>query len=742
MPRAPAVVWPVVWKVAVPAPLRRSFDYLPPASGAVILPGMRVRVPWGKRHSIGVVIEAAPASDLPLERLKPITATLDASPLLPPALLALLREAAAYYHHPIGDVVATALPAPLRAGRGAEIARESVWRLVPKEGVGTDAAKAPKRSARRAALLELLAAHPDGIALRAIGARISKPGALLRTLASQGVVACAPAPDTARLRLSPCTRPPTLSGSQLAAADALRAALGQFACCVLHGVTGSGKTEVYLHAIGAAVAGTGQALVLVPEIGLAPQIVARIEARLGVPAAVMHSSRTDRERADAWLRARSGEARVIVGTRSAVFAPFHDLRLIVVDEEHDASYKQQDGFRYSARDLAVLRGARSGVPVVLGSATPSLETLANVDSGRYRLLTLPARAGSAVLPQVTLLDARRLAARDGLVAPLVDAIRARLDRGEQSLVFINRRGFAPVWMCHACGWVENCARCDARMTLHRAANLLRCHHCAAERAPETRCPTCASDAVKALGAGTQRIEAVLRKYFPEARIARIDRDAVARKGAFETQLADIAAGRADILVGTQMLAKGHDFPNLTLVGVLDADQGLYSADFRAAEQSAAMLHQVAGRSGRADKPGEVLIPTQHPGHALFASLKAHDYMAFARMLLADRKRAGFPPHAFFALLRAEAPRREAAHDFLVAARHAAQGLVPAQVRVYEPVPAPMERRAGRYRAQLLVRAAARRALHDFLDRWIEAIEALPAARRARWSLDVDPLDLN
>ena len=466
----------------MPAPLRRSFDYLPPASGAVILPGMRVRVPWGKRHSIGVVIEAAPASDLPLERLKPITATLDASPLLPPALLALLREAAAYYHHPIGDVVATALPAPLRAGRGAEIARESVWRLVPKEGVGTDAAKALKRSARRAALLELLAAHPDGIALRAIGARISKPGALLRTLASQGMVACVPAPEAARLRLPPSTQPPTLSGSQLAAADALRAALGQFACCVLHGVTGSGKTEVYLHAIGAAVAGTGQALVLVPEIGLAPQIVARIEARLGVPAAVMHSSRTDRERADAWLRARSGEARVIVGTRSAVFAPFHDLRLIVVDEEHDASYKQQDGFRYSARDLAVLRGARSGVPVILGSATPSLETLANVDGGRYRLLALPARAGSAVLPQVTLLDARRLAARDGLVAPLVDAIRARLDRGEQSLVFINRRGFAPVWMCHACGWVANCARCDARMTLHRAANLLRCHHCAAPRA--------------------------------------------------------------------------------------------------------------------------------------------------------------------------------------------------------------------------------------------------------------------
>ncbi len=702
---------------------------------------MRVRVPWGKRHATGIVIEPATSSELPRERLKPITEVLDASVLLPPALLDMLREAAAYYHHPIGDVIATALPAPLRAGRRAENRRESVWRLVSAAGGNTDATHAAKRSsrsARRAALLHLLAAHPEGISAREITAQISKPGVLLRALESEGIAVCVTAPT----HMPPCTRPPPLSDAQLAAGDGLIAALGRFACFVLHGVTGSGKTEVYLHAIGAAVANTGQALVLVPEIGLAPQIVARIESRLGVPAAVMHSSRTDRERADAWLRARSGEARVIVGTRSAVFAPFQDLRLIVVDEEHDASYKQQDGFRYSARDLAVLRAARAGVPVVLGSATPSLETLANVDCGRYRLLSLPARAGSAALPQVTLLDARKLAVRNGLVAPLVDAIRARLERGEQSLVFINRRGFAPVWMCHACGWVAQCARCDARMTLHRAANLLRCHHCAAERLPETRCPVCASDAVKALGAGTQRIEAVLRKYFPQARIARIDRDAMTRKGAFESQLADIAAGRADILVGTQMLAKGHDFPNLTLVGVLDADQGLYSADFRAVEQAAALLHQVAGRSGRADKPGEVLMPTAHPGHALFASLRTHDYLRYARMLLAERRRAGFPPYAFFALLRAEAPRREAAHEFLAAARQAGNPLMDGQVRVFEPVPAPMERRAGRFRAQLLVRANVRRALHDFLNDWIAAIEALPAARRVRWSLDVDPLDLN
>jgi primosomal protein N' (replication factor Y) len=658
-------------RIAVPTPLRQSFDYLPPDNGAVLAPGMRVRVSFGRRRVVGIVLDAVRRSELPAVRLKPIGEILDDAPLIPADLLDLLCWAADYYHHPIGEVMAAALPAPLRRG-GAALAK-----------AGHEA--------------------PDE--------------------------ALAPAPG------------PELTDAQMRAANAIRAELGHFASLVLHGVTGSGKTEVYLRAIGDVIAAGGQALVLVPEIGLAPQLVQRIEARLGVRAAILHSSRTGRERADGWLHARNGHARVIVGTRSAVLAPFRDLRLIVVDEEHDASYKQQEGFRYSARDVAVMRAARAGIPVVLGSATPSFETLANIAAGRYGVAELPLRTGGAALPAVTLLDERRLAVNDGLTAPLVDAIRARLARGEQSLIFINRRGFAPVWMCHACGWIAGCERCDAKLTLHRADGLLHCHHCGAQRAPDPVCPACQVSAPRPVGAGTQRIETALKKLFPDARIERVDRDAVARRGALDEKLARAAAGDADILIGTQMLAKGHDLPNITLVGVLNADQGLYSADFRATEQLAAMLHQVAGRAGRADKPGEVLIQTAHPEHALYASLKSHSYAAFAQTAIEERRAASLPPFARLALLRAESVKERGTLDFLEQARATADPIVTPAVRVFEPVTAPMPRRAGRFRAQLLVRATTRRAMHDFLDAWLPRIESLSSARRVRWSLDVDPLDL-
>jgi primosomal protein N' (replication factor Y) len=412
--------------------------------------------------------------------------------------------------------------------------------------------------------------------------------------------------------------------------------------------------------------------------------------------------------------------------------------LIVVDEEHDGSYKQQDGFRYSARDLAVLRAAREQVPIVLGSATPSLESLKKAREGAYRLLELPERTGAARLPEVRLLDMRKLAVDEGLSHPLRMAIADRLSRGEQSLLFLNRRGFAPTWLCRDCGQVANCQRCDARLTYHHARGRLICHHCGHEERVPTACPACGAEP-RALGQGTERIESVLARLFPKANIVRIDRDVTRRQGALEAKLEAVHTGRADILVGTQMLSKGHDFPNVTLVGVLDADQGLYSADFRAPERLVQQILQVAGRAGRADKPGEVLIQTRHPEHPLFGSLVRHDYEAYADFLLDERREAGYPPYSFLALLRAESPKNGAALEFLSSARSLA--VPPEGVTLMEPVPAPMERRAGRYRAQLLVQAARRAPLHALLDDWVPKIAEMKAARRVRWSLDVDPGDL-
>jgi primosomal protein N' (replication factor Y) len=429
----------------------------------------------------------------------------------------------------------------------------------------------------------------------------------------------------------------------------------------------------------------------------------------------------------------------VLGTRSAVFVPLMSPGIIVIDEEHDASYKQQDGFRYHARDVAVMRAAREQVPIVLGSATPSLETMHNARAGNYRLIALPERTGAAVMPAVRLLDMRRLKATDGLSAPLLEAVAARLARGEQSLLFLNRRGFAPVWMCHDCGWVAACRRCDARLAYHQGRRKLLCHHCGHEEPLAEACPQCASGRPKPLGEGTERVETSLARIFPEARLERIDRDSTRRKGVLEEKLARVHAGEADILIGTQMLSKGHDFPNVTLVGVLNADQGLYSVDFRAPERLFQQIAQVSGRAGRADKPGEVLIQTWHPDHPLFGALVHHDFAGFADFALAERRETGYPPFNFLALLRAESPKREATFRFLENARAVAG--TPQGVSLTDPLPAPMERRQGRYRAQLLVQSVQRKMLHAFLDRWVRALAGARPAREVRWSLDVDPQDL-
>jgi primosomal protein N' (replication factor Y) len=533
--------------------------------------------------------------------------------------------------------------------------------------------------------------------------------------------------------------PHTLSSGQSTAVARIVAALGGFAAFLLHGVTGSGKTEVYLHAIAQALGRGAQSLVLVPEISLTPQLEARFRhAFPGVAIAVLHSALDDTRRTAAWLAAARGEAGVVLGTRLAALAPLPRLGLVVVDEEHDASFKQQEGLRYSGRDVALVRAKRAGCPAVLGTATPALETWFNCRAGRYTLLELPQRAApGARLPEVRAIDLRREPPEQGLAPSLRAAIGEALGRGEQSLVFINRRGYAPVLACEACGWCAGCARCTSRLVLHATDHRLRCHHCGAEHPLPRACPTCGNVDLRALGRGTQRVEETLATRFPGARIVRIDRDSARRRAELSRTLDRIRAGGADILVGTQLLAKGHDFPLLTLVGVLNADHALLSVDYRAAERLFATLEQVAGRAGRRERPGTVLVQTRYPEHALFAALARHDYAGFAEAQLEERRSAGFPPYVYQAVLRAEAERLADALAFLRgAARLAPRG---AEVTVYDPVPNVITRRAGLERAQLLVQSRSRPALQAFLAAWLEALREREP-RALRWYLDVDPIE--
>ena len=529
--------------------------------------------------------------------------------------------------------------------------------------------------------------------------------------------------------------------AQAQAIGRISAALGAFRTFLLHGITGSGKTEVYLRLIAEVLATGRQALALVPEIGLTPQLEARFreafpEARI----AVLHSALEDTARTHAWLDAARGDAQIVLGTRLAVLTPLPRLGLVVVDEEHDASFKQQEGLRYSGRDAAVQRAKLAGCPIVLGTATPSLETWFNCRAGRYELLALPERAvPGAKLPIVRTVDLRTESAEHGLAKPVLDAIRARMARGEQSLVFINRRGYAPVLSCEACGWAAGCARCSAHLVLHSTDRRLRCHHCGAEQAIPRACPTCGNVDLRPLGRGTQRIEETLAGLFPEARIVRIDRDSARRRGALARTLEGIGRGEGDILVGTQLLAKGHDFPNLTLVSVLNADSALLSTDYRSAERLFATLAQVGGRSGRREQPGEVLVQTRYPGHAMFQALVRHDYAGFAESQLAERESAGFPPFVHEAALRAEAAKLESAMAFLRTAARLIE--VPASVQVYDPVPHVITRRAGMERAQLVLQSASRPALQEFLRGWSAALPA-SAARGVRWHLDVDPIEFD
>ena len=735
-------------RVVVDSPLRRSFDYLPP-EGAAVRAGMRVWVPFGNRLRVGVVVSLVAQSSVESSKLKRISSVIDRQPTFDLGLLHTLNWAADYYHHPLGEVIATALPKLLREGASLQ-ASEEYWGLT-EGGREALAGGEPRRAPRQRQLLELLGrvspeGHENGWSAAALDGASPAWREAAKALRERGWVI------RGDREMTPPQGPPVTpllvpqpepTAGQHAALEAITAAdEGGFHAWLLHGITGSGKTEVYLRLTARQLARQRRVLVLVPEIGLTPQLVGRFATRFPqATLAVLHSGLTDTERLAAWRSTHSGSADIVIGTRSAVFAPVRQLGLVIVDEEHDSSFKQQEGgFRYSARDLALVRAQREGLPIVLGSATPSLESLHNAATGRLTRLSLPQRTAAAQPPTLRLLDVRGESMHAGLSTTALCGIERHLAADGQVLVYINRRGYAPTLACTACGWLAPCLACDARMTVYRQADRLRCHHCGAERALPRQCPQCGY-AVKTVGQGTERIEEVLGETFPGVGIARLDRDVIRRNEDLHAVVASVASGAARILVGTQMVAKGHDFPALTLVIVLNADHGLFSTDFRAAERLAQTIVQVAGRAGRAERAGEVLIQTEFPEHPLLRSLLEGGYDAFAAAALEERHSAAWPPFSRLAALRASAPQAQTTLEFLQAARAAGEALDAGRVRLLGPAPAAMARRADRHHAQLLLESGERASLHRFLQQWVPVIETLPTARRVRWALDVDPLEL-
>lgn len=738
---------PVI-RVALPVPLTRCFDYiLPPNLQNAYLPlGARVRVPYRNKAMIGVVMERQVTPDVPLEKLKPLTDLIDDASLLDDHQRALAQWLARYCHGPVGEVISMMLPTLLRQGAAAHIQEETYW-LATQSGRALEPEKM-SRAPKQAELLRALQKHQQPVAatmLRSLGftsaqmAALEDKGLAERYQQSRHLEG---RDDDARPVLAEI--PLQLNDDQKTAVTEITDRLGQPEVFLLEGITGSGKTEVYLQIIEAVLKQGRQVLVLVPEISLAPQTVNRFKKRFSVPVMTLHSGLNDKERLDAWLLARDGRAGVLIGTRSAVVTPFKDLALIVVDEEHDASYKQGDGIRYSARDLAVVRGKMLSCPVVLGSATPSLETLHNATEKRYHWLKLTQRAGASVqLPDIYLHDIQNKKLTNGIDGGLLQVMRTHLQQGGQVLAFINRRGFAPALMCHDCGWVSDCPYCDARMTLHREPPRLHCHHCDSVGPIPHQCPKCFASELKPVGSGTERMEETLENAFKDWPVFRVDRDTVSKKGMMEKLLETIHKEEPCVLVGTQMLAKGHHFPAVTLVVVLDADGGFYSSDFRGLERMGQLLTQVAGRAGRESRKGKVVVQTHRPDDPLLKLLAQHDYSQFSRCLLEERKEALLPPYSFMAIIRAEANHSDLVINFLTEVVQAAEPVI-AQIEGLEvngPLPSPMERRFGRYHMQIWLLCDRRAPLHQGIACLLDLINRHPMNRKVRWSLDVDPQEL-
>lgn len=719
-------------EVAVFVPLRKTFHYLTnaEASNDEVAVGCLVRVPFGRGVSIGVVLGSVPTA-VGGRQLKSIIELLDEAPIVGPELMRLARWAAEYYQHPIGEVLAAMLPGSLRRNRAPARRQAYEWIVAdPAEHLSL-ARKAP----RQAALLSRIGNR--AVTLEDFETLDFDWRRALRELEKKGIV-------TRRVGQTP-TLPPLaaaidLNAAQQVAAASLISAFGSFRAHLLHGVTGSGKTEVYIAAIANVLTQEATALMLVPEIILTQAMVERLKRRFGSAVGVLHSGLSDADRAQVWLQCRDGDVKVLMGTRSAVWAPLPQLGIIIVDEEHDGSFKQHEGFRYNARDVAIMRAQQLGVPIVVGTATPSLEAYLNVKKNKFTYLSLPQRTGVAKLPEISCIDMRGLPMTGGLSDRLCRALGERLERSEQTLLFLNRRGFAPVVLCHQCGYVATCKRCDAKLVWHKGRGALICHHCGSQKRTQYIEACCPSPELVPLGLGTEQIEETLNEMFPGKVIVRIDRDTMRHKGAMEQTFTAIRDGSVDILIGTQMLAKGHDFSRVSLVGIVDADSQLFSTDFRAEEKLAQMIIQVAGRAGRAEVPGEVLIQTHQPHHRLFQTLLSTGYDRFAQDALEERRLAALPPYVPMALIRAESPRSELPLKFLSTLSNKVKARGVRGLEILGPIPAAMEKKAGRYRAQVMITATARSVLAASVKLFIEASDDLPTRRNVRWSIDIDPQD--
>ncbi|MDD9178270.1 MULTISPECIES: primosomal protein N' [Aliivibrio] len=726
--------------IALPVPLDRSFDYLIKPGQAPVIGG-RVKVPFGRQRLIGVVVKLSNESEFSREKLKGIDAVLDNASLWPPHLYKLLNWGSTYYQYPLGETLANAMPAWLRKGREASFAALKAWQIT-ELGKNQDLNKLT-RSPKQAKALNLVR-HQSCSHEQMLEEEIT--AATLKAVVDKGwieEISLAPKPSYWQRNVEVTQEKPQLNEEQAIAIATVNAS-PEFGCYLLDGVTGSGKTEVYLQLLEPILKAGRQALVLVPEIGLTPQTINRFKRRFNVPVDVIHSGLNDTERLNSWLAARDNHAGIIIGTRSALFTPFHDLGIIIVDEEHDASYKQQDSMRYHARDLAVMRANLDNIPIILGSATPALETLHNAKVGKYHHLTLSKRAGTAIPARHGVLDVKGLYLNSGLSAPLIAQMRKHLSEGNQVMLFLNRRGFSPALMCHECGWMAECKRCDAYYTFHQHSNEIRCHHCGSQQPIIHQCQGCGSTQLISVGVGTEQLETQLMNLFPEYKTVRIDRDSTRKKGSLENYLDAIKNNEYQILIGTQMLAKGHHFPNVTLVGLIDVDSSLFSSDFRAPERLAQLFIQVAGRAGRASKPGEVILQTHHPEHSLLQSLLHQGYGHFAEYALQERKFAQLPPYTHLSLFRAEANNSDNVEQFLRQVRDILESHPQFHdaTPVLGPIPAPLAKRAGKYRWQLLFQAPNRTVMQSMLRGAKAAIELLPLAKKVRWTLDIEPQDLS
>jgi len=725
-------------RVAVPAPVCKYFDYLPPEGGAfnhLLQPGIRVQVPFGRQILIGIVVEIISVTTVPFNSLKPIIKIIDLTPLLPILLHKLLLWASQYYQYPLGLVFDAAFTSSLRGGSVLEDYKQTYWQLTALPPI------TEKTTSKQQQLLKLLTEHPAGIAEdslnkqgfnKAIRNRLVEKNLLKATLQSiyQPSVTKHHLTQNNALELNP---------AQLAALTTIKA-FNSFQTFLLDGVTGSGKTEVYLQAIANVLQQNKQVLILIPEINLTPQTLAQFEQRFTTQVVVFHSKISDKKKTDAWFKAKLGLAPIILGTRSAAFIPLKSPGLFIIDEEHDQSFKQQEGFRYSARDLLIKRAQLENCPIILGSATPSLESLYNAKRKRYCQLKLPERTGNAISPKMEILDIRHKKLKHGLSLQLLAQIEAHLKTQGQVLLFLNRRGYAPVLMCGSCNWTKNCNHCDARMILHfNPKPMLICHHCQTNCVLPAICPACGNQKLAPVGFGTAKLEQVLKTQFPAANIVRVDKDTTSKKDAMQNIIKQVISGQANILIGTQMLAKGHHFPNLSLVAIIDIDGALFSSDFRTIERMGQLITQVAGRAGRAELPGHVILQTQHPEHPLLQKLLTQGYHALCESLLEERNLIKLPPFSYQILFKAASKKPKAALDFLAWLKNNTKQ-TNKEVELLGPIPSPIEKKASYFRAQLLIQSTKRYLAHSFCEILMAKIESYPKIKQILWSVDVDPLD--